>query len=37
MSTSKIHLNSIISTHNACHMTGDFKDFYLDTRTDGQI
>ena len=31
LATVKIHLNSIISTQNARHMTGDLKDFYLGT------
>ena len=34
LATVKIHLNSVISTPNARHMTGDLKDFYLGTPMD---
>jgi hypothetical protein len=34
MVTFKLHLNSIISTKNACYYTNDLKDFYLNTPMD---
>jgi hypothetical protein len=34
MITVKLHLNSIISTKNACYCTIDLKDFYLNTPMD---
>jgi hypothetical protein len=34
MITAKLHLNSVISTKNACYCTIDLKDFYLNTPMD---
>lgn len=35
MTTIKIHLSSVLSTDRARYMTGDLKDFYLNSPLDG--